>query len=190
MWDCLRRKGLFSRDPIAWSLGGDRDVGGDMDSAGRMHLLAVLEERGFRIINNPDLLENTSQRMDVFLEAAEDHPIKAFINVGGGWANLGTDAGILEVGPGLSMPDSVPLPERKGMIQKMAARGIPVIHCLFIRGLAREYGLSWDPSPLPEPGEGDFYGRAAEEHPSYMVIILSYILFAGLLIAFARRPRL
>ncbi|HEX2694848.1 MAG TPA: hypothetical protein VHP61_03790, partial [Acidobacteriota bacterium] len=28
-----------------------------------------------------------------------------------------------------------------------------------IKGLAAAYGLPWDPSPLPRPGEGDLYAR-------------------------------
>jgi hypothetical protein len=34
----------------------------------------------------------------------------------------------------------------------MAARGIPIIHLLHIRGLALRHGLAWDPIPLPAPG--------------------------------------
>ena len=35
----------------------------------------------------------------------------------------------------------------------MAARGVPVIHLLYVKGLADRYGLPWDPVPLPGPGE-------------------------------------
>ena len=41
----------------------------------------------------------------------------------------------------------------------MASRGVPVIHLLNIKGLAAAHGLPWDPSPLPQPGEGDLYAR-------------------------------
>ncbi len=36
----------------------------------------------------------------------------------------------------------------------MVARGVPVIHLLYIKGLVESHGLPWDPVPLPAPGQG------------------------------------
>ena len=89
--------------------------------------------------------------------------IAAFVNVGGGWgANMGVDASILELRPGLTEVKKIPPPEKRGVIQEMASRGVPVIHLLFIRGLAERCGLPWDPVPLPEPGQGTEYRRRGQ----------------------------
>jgi hypothetical protein len=34
----------------------------------------------------------------------------------------------------------------------MSESGIPVIHLLYVKGLAQQYGLPWDPIPLPAAG--------------------------------------
>lgn len=190
MWKCLREKEIFSVDPVAWSLGGDRDMGMDMSPEGRALLQTALEKLGSRVISNPNLRQNVSERMSLLKEAAGERGIRAFINIGGSWANLGTDESILDVRPGLSKPGTIQLPAERGMIQEMAARGIPVIHCLFIRGLASEFNLPWDPSPLPKAGEGGLFRMAREQLPLYKYIILAYLLCMGILAFFGRRPRL
>lgn len=190
MWDCLKEKGLFRHDPVVWSLGGDRDIGLDMDPAGRAQLLSVLEARGVRLISNPDLAANIEERIKALETKAGGEPIKAFINVGGSWANLGTDDSILQIDPGLSFPGDIPVPEKRGMIQEAAARGIPVIHCLYISGLARKFGLPWDPSPLPEPGEGGVFRMAREERPALTSLYIFYILVVVLISVIWYRPRL
>jgi poly-gamma-glutamate system protein len=190
MWECLRDKGIFVRDPAAWSLGGNRDAGEDMDPRGRALLGEALKSRGLRVIADRDLGRNTAERTAVFREAAGDKPIKVFVNIGGSWANLGTDESILKVKPGLSKPGDIFLPEDRGMIQEMAAAGIMVIHCLYIRGLVREFGLPWDPVPLPEPGEGRLYRLAREGLPAFRVMIVVYLICVVLLAMFLRRARL
>jgi poly-gamma-glutamate system protein len=190
MWECLKEKGIFFAEPVAWSLGGDRDMGQDMDPGGRARLLSALEGRRLRMISDPDLSRNISKRMGLLRQEAGEGAIKAFINIGGSWANLGTDESVLKITPGLNLPRDIPLPERRGMIQEMAARGVPVIHCLFIRGLAREFGLPWDPSPLPEPGAGGVFRMAREERPAFTFLVLIYILAVVLMTLIWRRPRL
>ena len=189
MWECLKEKGLFSAEPVAWSLGGDRDTGRDMNPEGRARLQTALEELGLKMISEPDLSRNISERMRLLQQEAGGKDIKAFINVGGSWANLGTDESVLKINPGLSMPRDIPIPERRGMIQEMAWRGVPVIHCLFIHGLAREFGLPWDPSPLPDPGEGGVFRIARERHPALTFLILIYILAGVLMTLFRHRAR-
>ena len=56
--------------------------------------------------------------------------------------------------PGLAAFPRLPPAERRGVVFAMAARGVPVIHLLYIKGLCDRYRLPWDPRPLPEPGRG------------------------------------
>ena len=73
------------------------------------------------------------------------------------------------------------------MIQEMARRGVPVIHLLNIKGLAAEYGLPWDPSPLPRAGEGDLYRRSPGSNPLVMTLIGAYFILVVLALALFRR---
>jgi poly-gamma-glutamate system protein len=113
---------------------------------------------GLPFVIEPGLERNVAERMRLYREAAAGAGvIRAFINIGGGYANMGTDSEILKVGPGLATFREIPPAERRGVIFEMAARRIPVIHLLYIKGLCERYRLPWDPEPLPPPGEGEVF---------------------------------
>jgi poly-gamma-glutamate system protein len=155
MMDCLNATGSLTVHLLAFSIGGDEDRGNDMSPDGRALLLREAVARHLSLLEEPDLAATVAARMRLYDQSAGGKRIKAFINVGGSWVNLGTDSKVLGVKPGLNMkggPAEIaffPPPERSGMIFAMARRGIPVIHLLFIRGLCRDYGFPWDPQPLP-----------------------------------------
>lgn len=156
MMDCLNATGILTVHPLAFSIGGDEDRGKDMSPDGRALLLRETGTRRLSLLEEPDLAATVAARMRLYDEKTAGRAIKAFINIGGSWVNLGTDSKVLGVKPGLNMRGgtaeiaSFPPPERSGMIFAMARRGVPVIHLLFIRGLCRDYGLPWDPQPLPK----------------------------------------
>ncbi len=154
MEDCLRTAGLLDARPVARAVGGEEDVGRDMDPAGRALLESRLREEATPPLEEPDLERNVALRLEAYGKGAGARPIKAFINIGGSWANMGTDASVLEITPGLARRVPLPPPARRGVIQAMAAAGVPVIHLLNVKGLCERYGLPWDPRPLPEPGRG------------------------------------
>jgi poly-gamma-glutamate system protein len=108
---------------------------------------------GIPFIEKADLRANVAERLRLYEEAAQGRPIKAFVNIGGSWANIGTNAEVLKLRPGLLRDVFVPPPGERGVLQAMAAKKVPVIHLLNIKGLAERYGLPWDPKPLPRPGE-------------------------------------
>jgi len=157
MWQCLEKSGLFSHPPLALSLGGEGDTGEDMDERGRQLFWEDIHASGIPFLNEPDLVQNVASRMVLFGKKARGKDIKAFINIGGSWSNMGIDSMVLHVKPRLNRIEKFPSPERRGVIYAMAANGIPVIHLLYVRGLTQRYGLPWDPSPIPDPGEGVFY---------------------------------
>ena len=176
MESCLREKGLLDVRPIARAIGGDEDIGRDMSVEGRDLLAARIRAGGAPFLEEPDLERNVARRMALYRESAGARPIKAFINIGGSWANLGTDSAVLKVEPGLARRVPLPPPERRGVIQAMAAAGVPVIHLLNVKGLCERYGLPWDPRPLPAPGEGPLYRRAAAGSRTHTALTAVYVL--------------
>jgi len=182
MQQCLTEKGLFSAVIKAVSLGGHRDIGEDMSKPGKEILLRAIRKSGIRFLSEPVLTENIALRMKLYKQETGSSQIKAFINIGGSWANMGTDSRILEVKPGLVRITDFPPEEKQGMIFAMAARNVPVIHCLFIKGLARKYGLEWDPSPLPKPGEGRLYSQVAGDQKIFLIIAVGYLFCLGLIV--------
>jgi len=185
--DCLERSGLVMTGPVALSLGGDGDEGKDMSPEGRELLIRASGETGLPFLSEPDLERNVEERLRLLETAAGEAEIRAFINVGGGYANMGTDSEILKVTPGLAVFSRIPPRERRGMIFEMAARRVPVIHLLYIKGLCDRYGLPWDPTPLPEPGEGEFYGQKEVVPQAFLILAGVYFLLIAIVLATAAR---
>ncbi len=185
--NCLDAKGIFEVKPVALSLGGDRDTGDNMLPAGRSILLEAVKESGLLFIEEPDLKINVEKKMQIYDKAAAKAEIQAFINIGGSESNMGTDEEILKVKPGITDIHNFPPPEKRGLIFAMAYRGIPVIHLLFMRGLAEEYGLPWDPVPLPQPGEGELYQHIRENSKWFFFLGIAYLLLIICVLIFRRK---
>lgn len=188
MEECLRRRGIWTFRSIAHSVGGEGDLGGDLAPEGLEIARAALRGSGEPVIGEPSLPANVAARLGAYDAAARGRRIAAFVNVGGSWANLGTDASVLELKPGLAEAVPRAAPESRGAIGAMAARGIPIVHLLNIRGLAERHGLPWDPSPLPEPGEGELYLSLRAGGPGRAVIALAYLAIVLAAAVFYRRP--
>lgn len=167
--------------PAAVSLGGDKDIGGGFDPGIREELIRQVRGSGLPFIYEPNLEKNIETRMKVYLDNAPGGKIAAFINAGGSYANLGTDSLILRVKPGLNREiTALPPKSRQGMIFAMAARHIPCIHLLFIKGLVQKYRLPWDPVPLPQPGQ--LKTAAGRPHLSLFFWLVMFSYFFLLLV--------
>jgi poly-gamma-glutamate system protein len=191
MLDCLRAAGILDVRPAALAVGGEKDDGSDMSEEGRALLRDKIRASGLPVIEEPDLAANVRVRMAVYAAGAAGKRIAAFINIGGSWANMGVDASILELRPGLSEVKRIPPPEKRGVIQEMASRGVPVVHLLFIRGLAERCGLPWDPVPLPEPVAGEIKSAGNSGGAIRLALLFGYlVLTAAILALIARKGRL
>ncbi len=189
MEDCLRAEGVLDIRPIARAVGGDEDVGRNMSPEGRALLESRVRESGVPFIEEPDLERNVEFRMELYGEAAGTRPIKAFVNIGGSWANIGTNSEALKLRPGLTGDVFVPPPAERGVLQSMAARHVPIIHLLNVKGLCERYGLPWDPRPLPRPGEGKIFREAAARSWPGAALTAIYILAIFLVFVTIRQRR-
>ncbi len=176
MQACLHQNGILTFEPIAVSMGGNQDTGGDMQEEGRSILRRDMKEAGFPIISESDLKANVESKMRLYFQKATGKKIKAFVNIGGSWSNLGTDSVILHLRPGLEKITRFPPKERRGILYAMAACDIPVIHLLYLRGFVQRFGLPWDPVPLPRPGDGEIYQRILETEKSFLIIAVAYLV--------------
>ena len=190
IFQLLLAEGVFSTPPAAISLGGAEDVGNDFDSALKTELLGQIEASTIPFISEPDLRTNVTARMAFYDGFVPSSRITAFVNAGGSFSNLGTSALALRLDPGLNADMTLPPEEERGVLFEMAARDIPVIHLLFIRGLAMRYGLEWDPIPLREPGEMVLHtDRSRQTGAARLVGIPYFLAVAFLLGAYARSNR-
>ena len=94
-----------------------------------------------------------------------------FINVGGSLTSIGNcrgadrlPAGLLPAATRAAAPDC-------GLIYRMAADGVPVIHLLNVLGLARDHGLPADPVPLPGVPDGRVMTAGGYRRPAALAAL-------------------
>lgn len=101
----------------------------------------LLQESGYTIINETDLLRNINIRKQLYGK------IDCFVNIGGAEANVGKGDAVLSLQPGLLT--NAHGNESEGLVFSYLREGVPVIHILQIRQLCAAYGIPLDPHPLP-----------------------------------------
>ena len=180
MESILHEERLLHVRTQAAALGGGDDMGRGLSPEGRRLLHQAIERNGMPLLASENIDDAIVQRMAFYEEALRGRSYRCYVNVGGGVASLGSNRGRLLVPRGLSMSLQAENWPRKGTLALMADRGVPIVHCLEIAELARDYGLPVAPDYLPEPGEGDIFVR-----DSYRLdlVALLFVLYAGLCIA-------
>ncbi len=180
----LRRETGLTVAAEAVSLGGGDDIAGELEEETRQSLIVQIEESGIHFIHEPELRRNVAARMEIYGAPA------VFINIGGSDANLGTSPVILDLEPGLNVDIDLPPERQRGMVFEMAARGVPVIHLLNIRGLASRYGIPWDPVPLPLPGETKMFDAQQPGGLRLWLIATGYLVALAVAVFMGRRSPL
>lgn len=153
----LIKKGLLFHKSDYFSIGGLKDVGGDMAPETVEAIKERLTGYGYSFFYEEDLLENIRLRYQIYRDYGD---IRCFINVGGNDVSFGNSKVIVYSDGGIltALPEN---DHSTGLVQLFLAEGTPVIHLLNLKSLASAYGLPIDPVPLPQPGEGGVYYRYA-----------------------------
>jgi len=188
IYNLLLNEKVFNVPPAAVSLGGKKDTGQDFESGVKERLMQQIQLSRIFFIYEPDLRKNVSMRMKIYEGNSSGSRISAFINTGGSYANFGTSQLALTLKPGLNEKIPIPSKEERGVLYEMAARDVPVIHLLYIKGLALEYGLPWDPVPLPKPAETKLHDT--KSHNTIQFWIISIIYFMALFILVSRKEKM
>jgi poly-gamma-glutamate system protein len=147
----LRVDGVLPYSIAAVAPGGEHDGGrGVLFDEDGTTLIDEARRSGLPLVEGATLADRIRRRLQIYDEAAGGRPIRCFVNVGGATANFGDTAASLEVPNGL-VPEMIALPSSpsRGLIFEFAARGVPVVHLLHVKGLARANGLPFDPVPFP-----------------------------------------
>lgn len=179
----LYDKKIFNFKSVVASLGGGKDIGRGLSEEGRTLLIKAIQRNKIQLLKTLTLEDSINQRINIYDKYSAPNRIKLYINVGGGLASLGATINWQLIPPGLSMNLARHNYPIKGVIVKMAERGIPVIHLLEVEKIARAYGLPISPVPLPEIGEGKVFEE--EKHNIELAVLCSIILI-GLLFVVVR----
>ena len=141
----LAARGVFAvRSMAAASGGGVRH--NFLLEEGRAVAETAIRRNGLRELTGATLREQVDAHLETYRQAAARHPIALFVNVGGSSVNVGTcEGGGLRPGILRRLPPCAP--ERRGLLHRFSAEGVPVIHLLDVRRLAREHSLLVAPQP-------------------------------------------
>ena len=150
----LRDHQLVDFGSVAATHGGIDDLGVGMTKEGRALLDVAMDRNGVRKLEPTSLADSIGKRMALYDEIASNRPIKAYINVGGGSASVGTHVGKKQFKPGLNTepPRSKSVPD--GVMLRFARRDVPVIHISRVKLLAERYGLPYEPRVAVPIGRG------------------------------------
>lgn len=141
----LRADAVLPYRLAAVSPGGNDDMGGGVlfDEKGDS-LRAETRRSGLPVVAGATLAERIRSRLAIYDAAAAGRPIRCFVNIGGSAASWGDTEASLSVPNGLVRHlDRVPSGPTRGLVFEFAARGVPVVHLLHVRGLARENGIPY-----------------------------------------------
>lgn len=173
----LSDSGIIKTTPVAASIGAGNDIGRGLSLEGVKMVKDAIKRNNVRFIYCDSIFNNISLRMHIYDSCAGNGSIKAYINVGGGIASLGSAKNGDRIPAGLNK--SIPMEvfkDKKGVMFEMTKRGIPVIHMLDVPTLASSFNLPVKPMPLPLPGTGELF--ESKKYDMTVVAPITIILLA------------
>jgi poly-gamma-glutamate system protein len=193
MEEALYDAKLIKYRSVAASLGGGTDNGRGLSVNGRKLLLDAIKRNDVKLIFTGDpnnilaaggsLRENIDKRMEIFDKYSKGQPYKAYVNIGGGLASLGSSQNGKLIPSGVNPDLSTRNFPARGVINFMAERKIPIIHILRLADIAKTYGIPADVTPAPIVGEDPIFFR--DQYSISSTIIYTAILIV-LVVAFIR----
>jgi poly-gamma-glutamate system protein len=136
--------------------------------------LPALDEQG-----DETLQSDVARRMALYEAGCGGRP-SVFINVGGSLPALGNCPQAHTLPTGLLPPGIRSAGSGCGVIFRMAAAGVPVIHLLDIRKIARDYGLPVDPAPLPAVPDGRVMSQGGYSRTAALIGLVVLGMLGGL----------
>ena len=150
----LREKGFLSIKADRYTLGGGGEMGGGMPPEGRALLREAAAREGIPLVEGDSLPEIIERKTNLLRNFSP----RLVITVGGSAATFGTGEEEFPSG-GYYRPDERDKYPGAGVFQKALEGGIPVLHFLNLRSLARKAGIPYDGRPVPgfSPGGGTVF---------------------------------
>jgi poly-gamma-glutamate system protein len=161
MLAALREHNVIRTRAIAAVLGGGGAIGNSMDADGVAALRRSAARDGVPIVEVRPVAALIDALLGRINAAAGDTRPGLVINAGGALIGLGSCRESYEWPPGLTRRAPTCSDGTPGLAMRLAADGLPVLHIINMRRLALEWGLPFDPTPLPIPGNNRaIYGSA------------------------------
>lgn len=172
----LNENGYGQFKPIAVSIGGDDDIGRGLMGYGQAMLEDIVFNSGYEVIYEEDFEKNISRRMETYFKKANGG-IKAFVNIGGAITNTGKSVEFLKLKPGINEIKEFPKASETGVLYEMAKKNVSVIHLLYMKGISTQYGIDYDPIPLPEELDDDINFDITGNSLKLKILLIAYYIF-------------
>lgn len=179
----LHERGVFPWRSVAVAPGGIVSIPPLFGEDGIQAMRSAFDRSGLPILDEQGeetLPADVERRLDLYRKSCGGMPA-VFINAGGGLLALGSCPQAQTLATGLLPPGTPSAGSDCGLIARMAAAGIPVIHLLDIRKIARDYGLPVDPVPLPPVPDGRVMVQGGYSRPAAFIGLTVLAVLGGLI---------
>ncbi|MBN1824957.1 MAG: poly-gamma-glutamate system protein [Candidatus Eisenbacteria bacterium] len=173
----LNDQGLLHTRSVAASMGGSNDRGRGLSPKGRNLLREAIERAGVPAIDEATLDDAIRRRVEIFDDNAEPRGIRAYVNIGGSSASIGTSMNGRLIRAGVNKTLPAYNWTQRGALHLLARRGIPVVHILRIETIAERHGFPIAPDVIPSVGEGEIYHQ---EMYDLRIVVPAFLTFAVL----------
>lgn len=179
----LRERHLMPFRTTHASYGGIDDLGVGITQRGIALIESAISRNEVKLLRAESLEESIDKRMVLFDELAGDAPIRAYINVGGGSASVGTHVGKKQFKPGLNLDPPGVADVADSVMLRFAERDVPVIHISRLNLLAERFGLPLEVTGPVPIGQGKVF--VATEYDRVLAGV-GLVAILGLLIGLVR----
>lgn len=186
----LKAKGIIPFSSEYASFGGRDDLAIGLSDSGIIALQKAMSRNGVQMIRGNSLQDNIDLRMKAYQDALpEGKHYKLFVNIGAGFANVGSSRNARLVKEGINHKLAEKPYENPGVMMLMAKKNVPSLHVLRLLRLAQKYELPIAPEPTPQVGMGSLFG--SKIHNVVVAGICLFVLLAALIavIIFDRHDR-
>jgi len=168
----LEMEGLLFRSDLihirskAVSIGAKGDLGLNLPGEGITKVNQIIAKEGIPQLIGNKKSELIQERLDIFQNPKNGGPVKAYINIGGGVASVGSAKIKKTFQTGVTIHDSSEHSTNNtntekdlelGVMTYFKSENIPVINIVNIKKLANKYQLPIAPKQKPEVGKGILY---------------------------------
>jgi poly-gamma-glutamate system protein len=147
----LHSEGVLRSKPFAAVLGGEGAIASGIDPETVAVLRGSAMRAGIPLVEQASFSALIDELIRRIQTAGGGRPA-LLVNVGGALIALGSCRESFTFPPGLTVGTVPCTAGEPGLVMRLAASDLPVLHVLNIRELAIEWGLPFDPIPLPVPG--------------------------------------
>lgn len=180
---------ISSRTEYA-TLGGGSDRGRGLSKEGREIIIKSIENHDVQLILEKWLSENREKRMESYLKHVGDlSDYKAFVNVGGGVANVGRLVNAKLIKNGVNNNLAGINFDNPGIFMNFAQKNIPVVHFFRMKNLANKFNLPISPEVKQTVGEGEVFNNKLKDVRAASISLAILIILIVLIVIFDRKDR-